>query len=209
MRTESPESSHSLSAGENATWRIGAHRRKRWFAAQEAHALSTVTLLIRQSVLLLSTLPRHAEALALAASATARAGGETSELKLAVRALSLRAVAEQLRLRVLRALQRAMQRAAPGLLMAACREGLGALARNADLSAVWSQIVEVTRDGEQCWRYVSPVRSDADAHVVVRQGDQRTGGRFSLFRALRYAPDDPRLDGCELPASHLRRPLER
>ena len=70
-------------------------------------------------------------------------------------------------------------------------------------------ILEVTRDGEQCWRYVSPVRSDAHAHVAVRQGDQRTGGRFSLFRALRYAPDDPCLAGCELPASDLRRPLER
>ena len=75
--------------------------RARWQAAQEAHVVATVVLLIRQSELLLSTLQRHAASLSQGAAATARAGGQISELQQAVRALSLRAVAEQLRLRAL------------------------------------------------------------------------------------------------------------
>ena len=73
-------------------------RWQRWEAAQEAHVVATIALIAHQSELLLSTLPRHAAALAQAATSTTRAGGEVAELQQAVRALSLRTVAEQLRL---------------------------------------------------------------------------------------------------------------
>ena len=57
-------------------------------------------------------------------------------------------------------------------------------------------LLEVTAEGEQVWRYVSPVRIEDGAVCVVRQGDHRTGGRFSLFRAVRYEASDARLVRC-------------
>ena len=143
--------------------------RQRWEAAQEAHVVSTIVLLAHQSELLLSTLPRHAAALAQAATSTTRAGGEVTELQQAVRALSLRTVAEQLRLRALRALQRAMQRAAPGLLMATCRNGLGALTRSADLQAVWSQIAEATQGSGHSAALVRHVHDPAAVPLLVQR----------------------------------------
>ena len=146
-----------------------ARRRQGWESAQEAHVIATIVLLTHHSELLLSTLPRHAAALAQAATATARAGGEVAELQQAVRALSLRAVAEQLRLRALRALQRAMQRAAPGLLMATCRKGLGALARSADLQAVWLQIAEATHGSGHSAALVRHVHDPAAVPLLVQR----------------------------------------
>lgn len=52
-------------------------------------------------------------------------------------------------------------------------------------------LVEVTSDGEEVWRYVSPVANLAGAVARVRQGEQRTNGRFSLFRALRIPTTYP------------------
>ena len=146
-----------------------AERRQRWEAAQEAHVVATIVLLAHQSELLLSTLPRHAAALAQAATSTTRAGGDVAELQQAVRALSLRTVAEQLRLRALRALQRAMQRAAPGLLMTTCRKGLGALTRSADLQAVWSQITEATRGSGHSAALVRHVHDSAAVPLLVQR----------------------------------------
>ena len=144
-------------------------RRQRWEAAQEAHVVATIVLLAHQSELLLSTLPRHAAALAQAATSTTRAGGDVAELQQAVRALSLRTVAEQLRLRALRALQRAMQRAAPGLLMTTCRKGLGALTRSADLLAVWSQIAEATQGSGHSAALVRHVHDSAAVPLLVQR----------------------------------------
>ena len=47
--------------------------RARWQAAQEAHVVATVVLLIRQSELLLSTLRRHAASLSQGAAPAGRA----------------------------------------------------------------------------------------------------------------------------------------
>lgn len=56
-------------------------------------------------------------------------------------------------------------------------------------------LIEVTADGEEVWRYISPVcrvGSDLSHSTVVsfvRQGENRPDdGRFLLFRVLRYAP---------------------
>jgi len=62
---------------------------------------------------------------------------------------------------------------------------------------------EVTPDGREVWRYLSPVSNDrgdgaADMVSFVRQGDMRQGGRFSLFRVLRYGADYEGLAGREL-----------
>ena len=149
--------------------RMDHERRQRWEAAQEAHVVATIVLLAHQSELLLSTLPRHAAALAQAATSTTRAGGDVAELQQAVRALSLRTVAEQLRLRALRALQRAMQRAAPGLLMTTCRKGLGALTRSADLLAVWSQIAEATQGSGHSAALVRHVHDSAAVPLLVQR----------------------------------------
>ena len=48
-------------------------------------------------------------------------------------------------------------------------------------------IFEVTAEGREVWRYVSPVLISKGAVATVRQGDFRTEGRFSLFVAKRYA----------------------
>ena len=58
-------------------------------------------------------------------------------------------------------------------------------------------LLEVTPSGSEVWRYVSPLCSDGNKLSTVRQGDQRVG-RFSLFRALRYAPDHAAFSGREL-----------
>ena len=50
-------------------------------------------------------------------------------------------------------------------------------------------LVEVSPEGKEVWRYLSPVMLSEDGVAFVRQGDQRLGGRFNLFRALRYAQD--------------------
>jgi len=50
-------------------------------------------------------------------------------------------------------------------------------------------IVEATPDGEEVWRYVNPVMIIEGGVAYVRQGDQRTTGRFSLFSARRYPRD--------------------
>lgn len=56
-------------------------------------------------------------------------------------------------------------------------------------------IVEVTPGGEEVWRYVNPVMVMDGAVACVRQGDQRTCGRFSLFCAQKYAVDYPAFNG--------------
>lgn len=47
-------------------------------------------------------------------------------------------------------------------------------------------VFEVTPEGEEVWRYVSPAINYEGGVAFVRQGEQRTDGRFSLFRVLRY-----------------------
>jgi hypothetical protein len=60
-------------------------------------------------------------------------------------------------------------------------------------------LVEVTAAGEEVWRYISPVMIHDTGVAFTRQGQQRAGGRYSLFRALRYALDHPALAGRDLP----------
>lgn len=65
-------------------------------------------------------------------------------------------------------------------------------------------LFEVTPAGEEVWRWVNPVSSRGGAFSVTRQGEQRQGDGYSLFRAVRYAPDDPRLAGRALaPARYV------
>jgi len=52
-------------------------------------------------------------------------------------------------------------------------------------------LVEVTKAGEEVWRYVSPVLRCEGAVAFARQGDVRVAGAYSLFRALRYTADFP------------------
>ena len=56
-------------------------------------------------------------------------------------------------------------------------------------------LVEVTVEGREVWRYLSPVMFSEDGVAFVRQGDARLGGRFNLFRALRYATNYAAFDG--------------
>jgi len=48
-------------------------------------------------------------------------------------------------------------------------------------------IIELTKEGEEVWRYVNPVMMDEEYVGRVRQGDSRVKGKFSLFTAQRYA----------------------
>ena len=49
-------------------------------------------------------------------------------------------------------------------------------------------VFEVSRDGTEVWRYISPVETRGeDAHAVVKQGDQRGAGKFGLFFADKYS----------------------
>ena len=50
-------------------------------------------------------------------------------------------------------------------------------------------------EGREVWRYLSPVMFSEDGVAFVRQGDARLGGRFNLFRALRYATNYAAFDG--------------
>jgi hypothetical protein len=59
-------------------------------------------------------------------------------------------------------------------------------------------VFEVTPQGVEVWRYVSPLCSTHDAVSSVRQGDQRSHGRFSLFHALRYSSTFGAFEGREL-----------
>jgi len=61
-------------------------------------------------------------------------------------------------------------------------------------------LTELTPSKEEVWRYVSPVLAipNVQCHAVVRQGDERVGGRFSLFRCVRYAADFPGLADKDL-----------
>jgi len=56
---------------------------------------------------------------------------------------------------------------------------------------------EVTPDGEEVWRYASPVAVQDGVVACVRQGDQRVKGRFSLFQVHRYSRDYPAFNGQE------------
>ena len=59
-------------------------------------------------------------------------------------------------------------------------------------------IFEVDAEGEEVWRYVSPVehRGEAAPHGVCAQGKQRGAGRYGLFFAQKYdASQVPRLAG--------------
>jgi hypothetical protein len=58
--------------------------------------------------------------------------------------------------------------------------------------------VEITPEGEEVWRYISPVMIHDTGVAFTRQGSQRVGGRFSLFRAMRYGLDYPAFQGREL-----------
>jgi len=67
-------------------------------------------------------------------------------------------------------------------------------------------VIEVTPSGEEVWRYVSPIRIlEHGALSAVRQGGFRTHGRFSLFRALKYAPDHAAFRNVDIsrPGAHL------
>lgn len=59
-------------------------------------------------------------------------------------------------------------------------------------------IFEVTPEGKEVWRYISPVNSDDERASSVRQGDHRGGGRFGLFRGFRYSPSYAGLAGRDL-----------
>ena len=59
-------------------------------------------------------------------------------------------------------------------------------------------LLEVTANGEQVWRFVSPCLADGKVCGLVRQGDQRLGKGFSLFRAMKYAPDYAAFEGKDL-----------
>jgi hypothetical protein len=63
-------------------------------------------------------------------------------------------------------------------------------------------VFEVTPEGEEVWRYISPVvHYDQGAAVAfVRQGDQRREGldRASLFRVIKYPVNFPGLTGKDL-----------
>ena len=59
-------------------------------------------------------------------------------------------------------------------------------------------MVEVTPEHEEVWRYISPVMIHDTGVAFTRQGDQRVNARYSLFRALRYPPECPALEGRDL-----------
>lgn len=68
-------------------------------------------------------------------------------------------------------------------------------------------VFEVTSDGEEVWRYVSPVVQTGGADVsttsvsFIRQGEHRPlDGRYSLFRVFRYSPDFPAFAGRDMKA---------
>ena len=49
---------------------------------------------------------------------------------------------------------------------------------------------EVTAKGEEVWRFISPVDCrKGGPPAVVRNGAQRSAGRFGLFFVERYAPE--------------------
>mmetsp|Transcript_36123 Transcript_36123/g.84590 ORF Transcript_36123/g.84590 Transcript_36123/m.84590 type:complete len:502 (+) Transcript_36123:184-1689(+) len=50
-------------------------------------------------------------------------------------------------------------------------------------------VFEVTREGDEVWRYINPVCNDPNTIAVTRQGDSRTAGRYSLFLARKYTSD--------------------
>ena len=59
-------------------------------------------------------------------------------------------------------------------------------------------LVEVTAAGDEVWRYISPVMIHDTGVAFTRQGTQRVGGRYSLFRALRYNLDYAGFAGHQL-----------
>lgn len=67
-------------------------------------------------------------------------------------------------------------------------------------------IIEVTPNGDEVWRYVSPVVIMDTALALVRQGDQRVAGRFSLFRMLRYTPDYAAFKNRNMTPNHYLEP---
>ena len=51
-------------------------------------------------------------------------------------------------------------------------------------------LFEVTREGKEVWRYISPVKtppSEDEPHSIVAQGAQRGAGKFGLFFADKYS----------------------
>lgn len=60
-------------------------------------------------------------------------------------------------------------------------------------------LVEVTPDGQEAWRYVSPAFRTEAGVGFVRQGDQRVSGAFSLFRAIKHPVDYPAFASRDLP----------
>uniref|UniRef100_A0A7S1EZK5 Uncharacterized protein n=1 Tax=Noctiluca scintillans TaxID=2966 RepID=A0A7S1EZK5_NOCSC len=69
-------------------------------------------------------------------------------------------------------------------------------------------IFEVTPEGKEVWRFISPIERRSSSPVgVVPQGSQRTTGKFGLFFATRYAPSHcpqfaelcpgPRIESCQ------------
>eukprot|EP01104_Vermistella_antarctica_P006997 TRINITY_DN17726_c0_g1_i1.p1 TRINITY_DN17726_c0_g1~~TRINITY_DN17726_c0_g1_i1.p1 ORF type:complete len:495 (+),score=81.77 TRINITY_DN17726_c0_g1_i1:163-1647(+) len=68
-------------------------------------------------------------------------------------------------------------------------------------------VVEVTREGQEVWRYLSPALlvADGDAIGFVRQGDHRPmAERYSLFNVQRYAMDFcPQLKSADAPTFYL------
>ncbi|MFZ4579661.1 MAG: aryl-sulfate sulfotransferase [Myxococcota bacterium] len=65
--------------------------------------------------------------------------------------------------------------------------------------------VEVTPDGQLAWEYISPVVKAAAPIAVMQDGLPMT---LSVFRALRVAPDDPRLAGRLLVPTGLLAPKD-
>ena len=51
-------------------------------------------------------------------------------------------------------------------------------------------VFEVTREGKEVWRYISPVKtppSEDEPHSIIKQGTQRGAGKFGLFFADKYS----------------------
>ena len=51
-------------------------------------------------------------------------------------------------------------------------------------------LFEVTREGKEVWRYISPVKTPAsedEPHSIIAQGAQRGAGKFGLFFADKYS----------------------
>ena len=134
-----------------------------WVAAAEQHALRTIQLMAHRSETLLTQLTPLAARLTQSVAQRARLGQSTSDLSRAVRAVSLRAVAERILSRELGSVAAEVSAAAAGGRLQAARLGLARLQRHSELAEVWCQLDEVA-DGAP----LRLVRHAHDADEVAR-----------------------------------------